>query len=51
MAMDGFKEDQSVHKLQAFCSTVTGKEVKYFSKLDIVDWIFFRDIATLFLSA
>jgi hypothetical protein len=51
MAMDGFKEDQSVHKLQAFCSAMTGKEVKYFSRLDITDWTFFRDIASLFLSA
>jgi hypothetical protein len=51
MAMDGFKDDQSVHKLQAFCSAMTGKEVKYFSKLDISDWVFFRDICTLFLSA
>jgi hypothetical protein len=50
MAMDGFKDNQAVHKLQAFCSSMTGKEVKYFSKLDIIDWFFFRDIASLFLS-
>jgi hypothetical protein len=50
MAMDSFKDNQSVHRLQAFCSAMTGKEVKYFSKLDIVDWRFFRDIAILFLS-
>ena len=47
--MDGFKETQAVHKLHAFCSAMTGQEVKYFSKLDIVDWQFYRDIATLFL--
>ncbi|GHU13043.1 hypothetical protein FACS1894161_2540 [Spirochaetia bacterium] len=51
MAMDGFKDNESVHKLQAFCSAMTGKEVRYFSKLDIVDWRFFRDISSLFLSA
>lgn len=48
--MDGFKESQQVHKLHAFCSAMTGQEVKYFSKLDIVDWQFYRDIATLFLA-
>jgi len=48
--MDGFKESQSVHKLHAFCSAMTGKEVKYFSKLDIRDWQFYRDLATLFLA-
>jgi len=48
--MDGFKNEQNVHKLHAFCSAMTGKEVKYFSKLDICDWQFYRDIATLFLA-
>jgi hypothetical protein len=50
IAMDGFKEEQTIHKLQAFCSAMTGKEVKYFTKLDIQDWQFFRDVAILFLS-
>jgi hypothetical protein len=50
VAMDGYKDNQSVHKLQGFVSAMTGKEVKYFSKLDNKDWLFYRDIATLFLS-
>jgi hypothetical protein len=50
MAMDGYKETQSVHKLQGFVSSMTGKEVKYFSKIDASDWLFYRDMATLFLS-
>ena len=50
MAMDNYSDKQSVHKLQGFVSAMTGKEVKYFSKIDISDWLFFRDIATLFLS-
>ena len=50
MAMDNYSDKQSVHKLQGFVSAMTGKEVKYFSKTDISDWLFFRDIATLFLS-
>lgn len=50
IGMDGFKEQQSIHKLQGFISAMTGKEVAYFSKIDIEDWLFFRNIATLFLS-
>jgi len=50
MAMDNYSDKQSVHKLQGFVSAMTGKEVKYFSKIDISDWLFFRDVAMLFLS-
>ena len=50
MAMDNYSDKQSVHKLQGFVSAMTGKDVKYFSKIDRSDWLFFRDIATLFLS-
>jgi hypothetical protein len=49
MAMDGYKETQSAHKLQGFTSSMTGQEVKYFSKIDAKDWMFYRDMATLFL--
>jgi hypothetical protein len=48
MAMDGYKETQSAHKMQGFLSSMTGQEVKYFSKIDSRDWLFFRDIAVLF---
>jgi hypothetical protein len=51
IAMDGYKETQSVHKLNGFISAMTGKETKYFSKIDGNDWLFFQGIATLFLSA
>jgi hypothetical protein len=51
MAMDGYKETQSIHKLQGFVSAMTGQETKYFSKIDVRDWLFFRDVASLFLSA
>jgi hypothetical protein len=51
IAMDGYKETQAIHKLQGFVSAMTGQETKYFSKIDVRDWLFFRDIATLFLSA
>jgi hypothetical protein len=49
-AMDGWKEKESVHKLLGFMSAMTGKDVKYFDKLDIIDWKFFSSIASLFLS-
>jgi len=49
-AMDGFKDTQAIHKLHAFCSAMTGMEVKWFSNLDITDWQFYRDIATCFLA-
>jgi hypothetical protein len=50
IAMDGYKETQSIHKLNGFLSAMTGQETKYFSKIDGGDWLFFRDIGTLFLS-
>jgi hypothetical protein len=49
-SMDSFREKESVHKLQGFMSAMTGKEIKYFSKIDIADWKFFQAISSLFLS-
>ena len=49
-AMDGYKEEQSVHKLLGFFSAMTGKDTKYFSKIDIIDWKFFDSVSALFLS-
>jgi hypothetical protein len=50
VGMDGYKEAQGVHKMNGFLSAMTGKEVAYFTKIDISDWLFFRDVATLFLA-
>jgi hypothetical protein len=50
IAMDGYKETQAIHRLNGFVSAMIGKETKYFSKIDSNDWLFFRGIATLFLS-
>jgi hypothetical protein len=50
VGMDGFMDRESVHSLQGFMSAMTGKEVKYFSKLDIADWKFFQGVSSLFLS-
>jgi hypothetical protein len=48
--MDGFSDRQNIHKLHAFMSATTGKDVKYFSKIDIADWKFFQAVSSLFLS-
>jgi hypothetical protein len=48
--MDSFKERENVHKLNGFMSAMTGKEIKYFAKIDIADWKFFQAISSLFLS-
>jgi hypothetical protein len=48
--MDSFKERENVHKLNGFMSAMTGKEIKYFTKIDIADWKFFQAISSLFLS-
>jgi hypothetical protein len=50
MAMDSFKDRENVAKLQAFASAATGQRVSFFSELDTADWLFFRDLVTLFLS-
>ena len=49
-ATDDFKKDQDTHKLLAYMSVMTGKDVKYFNKLDVLDWKFISGIANLFLS-
>ena len=49
-AMDGYKESEQVHKLLGFFSAMTGKDTKYFSKIDIIDWKFFDSVSSLFLS-
>jgi hypothetical protein len=50
VGMDAFKDRESVHKLHGFMSALTGKDVKYCSKIDITDWKFFQAVSTLFLS-
>jgi len=50
VAMDGWKDERSVQRLLGFFSANVGKDMKYFTKLDIIDWKFLNSIATLFLS-
>jgi hypothetical protein len=49
IGMDGYKETQSVHRMNGFISAMTGQEVAFFTKIDRADWLFFRDVASLFL--
>jgi hypothetical protein len=49
IGMDGYKDTQSVHRMNGFLSAMTGQEVVFFTKIDRADWLLFRDIATLFL--
>ena len=51
MALDGFNDKQSIHKLQGFASAITDKDVRYFSKMDMGDWMFFQGVISLFLAA
>jgi len=50
LAMDGFKDRDSVKRLNAFMSALTGKDIGYFAKIDVLDWQFFSAISQLFLS-
>jgi hypothetical protein len=50
IGMDGYKDTQSVHRINGFLSALTGPEIVFFTKIDGNDWLFFRDIATLFLA-
>jgi hypothetical protein len=49
-AMDGYSDAKNVARLVACMSAMTGKDTKYFSKIDGLDWKFIRDIANLFLA-
>ena len=49
-ATDDYNKKQEIHKLLAYMSAMTGKDVKYFNSLDVLDWKFISGIATLFLS-
>jgi hypothetical protein len=50
IGMDNYKDTQSVHKTNGFLSAMTGQETSFFAKIDGKDWLFFRDIANLFLA-
>lgn len=49
LAMDGKKDVDRMHKMQAAMSALTGKDTGWFSRLDVKDWSFFQGIASLFL--
>jgi len=49
-SMDSFKDRENIKKLNGFMSAMTGKDVAWFTKIDIVDFKFFNAMASLFLS-
>lgn len=49
-AMDSSKDREGIKKLHQFISAQTGKDVSYFTKIDVLDWKFFQAISQLFLS-
>jgi len=49
-AMDDYKDNQRQKQSMAFISAMTGKDVGYFKKIDIVDYRFLSDVVNLFLS-
>lgn len=50
MAMDGYKDTQTVHKLMAFASAMTGKDVSWFSKLSNQDYKVVNNIVNFFIA-
>jgi len=49
-AMDSYRERENVGRLHGFVSAMTGKDIRFFSKIDVSDWKFFNSVAQLFLS-
>lgn len=50
MAMDSFKEQQSVHKTLALLSAMTGKDVSWFAKLSNIDYKILNFITSFFIA-
>lgn len=50
LAFDGRKNDGAMHKLQSSMSAMVGKDIAWFSKLDVKDWNFFAMVVSVFLS-
>lgn len=50
LAFDGKKNDGAMHKMQGAMSAMIGKDLAWFSKLDVKDWNFFSMVVSLFLS-
>jgi hypothetical protein len=44
------KQEDSVLRVNSLLSSMTGKEISFFAKIDVSDWMFLSDLATLFLS-
>lgn len=51
LGMDGYKETQTMHKLWAMLSALTGLDVGVFSKMVLKDLKFCRAVLSLFLAS
>lgn len=50
MALDSFKEHQSVHKVFGLLSAMTGKDVSWFAKLDNIDYKILNIVTSFFIA-
>ena len=50
LGMDGYKDNQSIHKTNAALSSITGQDTGVFAKLVVQDWKFFQSVLVLFLA-
>lgn len=50
LGMDNFKPNQNVHKMVAYMSAMTGKDIAYFSKIANADFKLFMAVATFFIT-
>lgn len=50
IAMDSYKEQQTVHKTLAIASAITGKDVNWFSRLSNVDYKIVNAIVGFFIA-
>ncbi|MBD5437717.1 MAG: hypothetical protein HDR37_03965 [Treponema sp.] len=50
MGMDGFKDTQSMHKLMAVASAMTGKDIAWFAKLSNGDYKVVQNIVGFFIA-
>ena len=50
MALDSYKDQQSVHKTFALLSSMTGRDVGWFAKLDNIDYKILNIITSFFIA-
>lgn len=51
VSMDGYKDRQGIHKLNAFLGSMTGQPPKFFARMDARDIKFCQAVVILFLAS